>query len=78
MSASPDGTSATPASPTYDHSCQNGCGRPLDTIVVNLTSGDADFLCRTCAMMMMVAAFRQLVETGAIEDAAPVDAHAQP
>lgn len=69
MSASPDGTSAGPDSPAYDHGCQNGCGRALDTIVVELTSGSADFLCRTCAVLMFVAIFRQLVEQGALDAA---------
>lgn len=69
MSVSPAGGSATPASPQYDHACQNGCGRALDTIIVELTSGSADFLCRTCAVMMMVAVFRQLVESGQLADA---------
>jgi hypothetical protein len=72
MSVSPDGGSATPASPAYDHGCQNGCGRPADTIVVNLTSSDCDILCRTCAMLMFVAVFRQLAETGRLDGAGEV------
>ena len=68
MSASPGGASATPASPEYDHKCQNGDGRTADTIIVNLTTSDCDILCRTCAVMMFVAVFRQLAESGALDD----------
>jgi hypothetical protein len=77
MSAFPDGQSGGPASPSYSHECQNECGRPADTIIVNLTSSDCDILCRTCAVMMFVAVFRQLAETGqldAAEDVAPAPA----
>lgn len=55
MSVSPDGPSATPASPSYDHMCQNGCGRPADLVLVELTSSTTDILCRTCTMGMWVA-----------------------
>lgn len=72
MSVSPDGGSATPASPEYDHACQNQCGRVADTIVVNLTTSDCDILCRTCAMLMFVAVFRQLIESGELADPAEV------
>lgn len=67
MSVSPGGTSATPASPAYDHWCQNGCGRPADTVVVELTSSSVDIMCRTCVTLMFVAIFRQLVEQGALD-----------
>jgi hypothetical protein len=67
MSASPGGPSDGQASPQYDHGCQNGCGRPADTIIVNLTASDCDILCRTCAMLMFVAVFRQLAETGQLD-----------
>lgn len=66
MSVSPDGTSATPASPVYDHECQNGCGRPADTVLVELTSSSVDIQCRTCTMLMFVAVFRTMVESGEI------------
>jgi hypothetical protein len=74
MSASPDGASATPDNPAYDHQCQNGCGRPADTIIVNLTASDMDILCRTCTIMMFVAVFRQLVESGQLETGEPAAA----
>jgi hypothetical protein len=52
--------------PKYE--CQNGCGRPLEHILVNVDTGDADRLCGICLMTMMVAA------AGKVADSlAPVD-----
>lgn len=67
MPVSPGGTSATPDSPEYDHFCQTGCGQVADTIVVNLSTSDCDIQCRTCTVMMFVAVFRQLVESGQLD-----------
>jgi hypothetical protein len=63
-------TPAAPQDPPRDHSCQTGCGRRVEVVIVRLTDSGVDMFCDTCALAMWMAVAEQLVEEHGAPDGA--------
>jgi hypothetical protein len=64
-------TETTAAGVLAAHSCQTGCGRIANVVMIRLADSDLDILCDVCAMMMWLAVADAAVPATEVDDQAP-------
>ena len=52
------------------HSCQTGCGRLADIVIIGLADSTVDIFCNPCALMMWLAVAAAIPEPAAAETVA--------